>query len=79
MKLAEWKKIQGLTNQELGQMLGAETETARSWVAGEVIPRPEKMRLIHEITDGAVTANDFYDLPVAASSADASPRPEAAG
>lgn len=65
MTLLEFKIINDLTNDELGLMFSVSTETARDWVNGNVVPRPDKMALIYEKTNGQVTPNNFYDLPPA--------------
>lgn len=32
------------------------------WCQGKRIPRKKEMAVIHKITDGKVSANDFYDI-----------------
>lgn len=65
MRLAEWRKQEGYTQQRLAD----ELETAQSWIAliersnDAKVPAPELMRRIYRLTRGAVTPNDFYDLP----------------
>jgi transcriptional regulator with XRE-family HTH domain len=59
MRLTEWMGIAGLSYEDLGQMAGVPKPTAYSWAAqgkisGEAIAR------IQAITNGRVTAADFY-------------------
>jgi hypothetical protein len=39
-------------------------ETVRRYIIGERIPDKERMSRIALATDGQVTANDFFDLPM---------------
>lgn len=65
MRIAEWRKEQGQTQQQLADQL----QTAQSWIAlierahDPKVPAPDLMRRIYALTRGAVTPNDFYDLP----------------
>lgn len=65
MKLACWRKRQGLTQGELAARLGcsqpyvSQIERATT----PIIPGPELMGRIFEATGGAVEPNDFYELP----------------
>ena len=44
--------------------IGVSAETVRRYIIGERIPDKERMSRIALATDGQVTANDFFDLPV---------------
>jgi transcriptional regulator with XRE-family HTH domain len=65
VRLAEWRKQQSYTQQQLA----TELDTAQSWIAlierahDPKVPAPDLMRRIYRLTRGAVTPNDFYDLP----------------
>jgi transcriptional regulator with XRE-family HTH domain len=65
MRLAEWRKQEGHTQQQLADLL----DTAQSWIAliershDPKVPAPDLMLRIFALTRGAVTPNDFYDLP----------------
>lgn len=36
--------------------------TLAKWILGVRIPRKPEMEMIHNVTDGAVEPNDFYNL-----------------
>lgn len=65
MRLAEWRKQEGYTQQQLADRL----DTAQSWIAlceranDPKVPAPDLMKRIWLLSRGAVTPNDFYDLP----------------
>ena len=44
--------------------IGVSAETVRRYLTGERIPDKERMSRIALATDGQVTANDFFDLPL---------------
>ena len=61
MKLETWVKSNGVSVTNLATLIGVSGyRTAQRYITGERIPRPEVMEKIHEITEGQVTANDFY-------------------
>jgi transcriptional regulator with XRE-family HTH domain len=62
-KLGDWRRAKGLTQEDLGAKLGCEKPTVARYEAGTRIPERDTMRRIYVVTDGAVTPNDFYDLP----------------
>lgn len=62
MNLKEWLAQEGRDVNWLKDELGCDYETARRYVQGKRIPRPEQMRRIASISDGRVTPNDFYAL-----------------
>lgn len=75
MRLEDWRQQQGLTIRQLARRLGTAAETVRCACLppshrDQRIPRAGLMETIHVVTGGAVTPNDFYDLPP--------PQPEAA-
>jgi len=65
MRLAEWRIEQGLTQSELAARLGCD----QSYISlierstDPQTPRRHWMLKIYRLTRGAVTPNDFYDLP----------------
>ena len=65
MKLAEWRKRNGMTQAALAEALAC----SQSYVSqierrvGAIVPGAEVMGKIYEVTAGAVQPNDFYDLP----------------
>lgn len=64
MQLKVWCEQNKVNYSDLSRRLGAKSpETARRYVEGARIPSEEQMRAIFRVTGGAVTPNDFYDLP----------------
>lgn len=74
MTLSEWADANGLTDREIAERMtqwlaqeGTEETVSvpavQKYRTGRV-PKSERMRAIFAVTDGWVTANDFFDLPV---------------
>jgi hypothetical protein len=63
MTLAQWLGDHELSFAEFGRRLGVTTSEARRFALGERIPRRPTMQRVFLVTGGAVTPNDFYDLP----------------
>lgn len=66
MKLAVWRRQNNITQVELAQRIGC-TQSYVSQIerrSNPLVPKKEIARAIYEITNGAVTPNDFYDLAV---------------
>ena len=65
MRLVEWRKSEGLTQDELADLFGC-TQPVISALerTGNSVPRPDLMLKIYRKTFGAVSPNDFYNLPV---------------
>lgn len=61
MLLREWRKSKGFTQLTLAQKLGVHQTTVASWEGGHKVPRQQQMLRIRQVTEGAVTAADFYD------------------
>jgi transcriptional regulator with XRE-family HTH domain len=62
MKLDDWLKARKLTSAEFARLSGiAGKQAVHKYRHGERFPTPENLRLIHDATDGEVTANDFMD------------------
>jgi antitoxin CcdA len=63
MKLQAYLMTYDRPTAEFGRRLGVTKASISRYASGERIPTPEVMRRIVAETNGAVTANDFYDLP----------------
>jgi len=65
VKLTAWRRQNGKTQAWLADQLGC----SQSYVsqieraANPTVPRKDIAMAIFAVTDGAVTPNDFYDLP----------------
>ena len=65
MKLAIWRKNQGMTQAQLAEALGC----SQSYISqierasAPVVPGPAVAVAIYQLTAGAVQPNDFYELP----------------
>jgi hypothetical protein len=60
MKLIEWMRSQNFDDGQVADLHGACTAFAvKKWKYGERTPRNAQMQRLTEISDGAVTANDF--------------------
>lgn len=60
MKLAAYMKLKGVTPDEMARKMGdASPSGVIKWLRGERTPRPDQQRRIFEVTEGAVTPNDF--------------------
>lgn len=64
MKLNEYVDTHEIKRASLAEQLGVSYETVRRYLAGERIPDPRIMHKIAKLTDGEVTANDFYPPPI---------------
>ena len=64
MTIGEFLKTNGLDEEGFASRSDGtfSAEAVRKWRFGQRIPRPQHLRKITEITDGAVTANDFFAL-----------------
>mgnify|MGYP003109343393 FL=1 len=68
MKLSEYLKENKITQEDFLQQaksVGAtfSIHAVSKWCQGHRIPRQDEMYVIHAITNGAVSPNDFYILP----------------
>ena len=60
MKLATYMADNGIPARQMADLIGDVSESGlRKWMYGERVPRPDQMRRIAEVTDGAVQPNDF--------------------
>lgn len=67
MKLSEWLKKEGLTHDDfLVYLQNNDAIVSKGaidkWCNGQRIPRKDDMRKICTVTNGEVSANDFYDM-----------------
>ena len=63
MRLGDHIVARELSFAEAGRQCGVTTSEIRRFARGERIPRPATMARIYLWSGGAVTPNDFYDLP----------------
>lgn len=68
MQLPEWLRQQNMTQMDFiaharAHDVGFSYFAVAKWCNGQRIPRRTEMVNIFELTDGAVTPNDFYPLP----------------
>lgn len=63
MKLSEWRRSVGLTQEELAEKLGLITGSVARYESGARMPGPAVLVALYELSGGAVQPNDFYDLP----------------
>jgi transcriptional regulator with XRE-family HTH domain len=63
MKLADWRRSEGMTQQQLADALDCILTTVARYEAGQRIPEPENMRRLFVLSNGKVQPNDFYALP----------------
>lgn len=59
MKLAEYMDANELTQPELAKRLSVSQSAISQWLSGARFPKPEMLSRIRDLTDGAVTPNDF--------------------
>ena len=76
MKLNEWAETKGYSDRKIADLMTSFLQGAYP-DEGEVsvpavqkyrtgrVPKGKRIAAIYSVTDGWVTANDFYDLPVA--------------
>lgn len=63
MKLSDWRRNQNLSVSEAANRLGVTPVAFGRYEKGRVPDPSVLQRLIH-VTGGAVTANDFFQIPV---------------
>lgn len=64
MRLSDWLRDNDITPAEFGRRIGARSRmTVPRYLDGSRKPDGETMAAIYAATGGAVTPNDFYDLP----------------
>lgn len=67
MKLRDYMTSRDLTAKAFAETIGATEFAVTKWLRGERRPSGDLMMRIVDATDGAVTPNDFFDLPERAS------------
>lgn len=64
MKLSQYIADQKLNDERFAKQVSASKSVVGKWRRGERIPSGIYMRRIVMVTNGAVTANDFFSTPV---------------
>jgi transcriptional regulator with XRE-family HTH domain len=59
MRLAEYLADRDLSDGAFAEMIGVEPQTVHRYKSGKRFPRQRVLSKILEVTNGAVTANDF--------------------
>lgn len=62
-KLRNWRRQQGLSQQQAAELLGVARRTWHQWEQAAIVPGPANMIELVQLTGGAVQPNDFYELP----------------
>lgn len=62
MKLADYLAKNDLTPEAFGKKAKVTRPTVTRWRDGKRMPRVDHLKKIREITNGAVTADDFVDV-----------------
>jgi transcriptional regulator with XRE-family HTH domain len=62
MRLQDYLASNSLSRADFAQQIGVSVESVRRYLNGRV-PEPSVMGKIIWVTDGEVTANDFFQLP----------------
>ena len=60
MTLKDYLTTNGLKSAEFATDIGVTVQSLYRYANGERIPAPDVMKKISEVTNGAVTANSFY-------------------
>lgn len=69
MKLADYLKENKILKHAFAEQIGCAPSTISRLLSGKHVPDRETMTKIIEVTGGAVTPNDFFDLPKSATEA----------
>lgn len=59
MNLSDFMRLKEISDQEMATQVGCSEFAVRKWKYGERVPRGAALARIVEVTEGAVTANDF--------------------
>ena len=62
-KLRNWRRLNKLSQADAADRMAVARRTWHQWERGSVVPGPEHMVKLVELTQGAVQPNDFYALP----------------
>lgn len=60
MLLRDWRKSKGYTQLTLARELGVHQTTIASWETGGKVPRLAQLNRLRKLSEGLVTAEDFY-------------------
>jgi transcriptional regulator with XRE-family HTH domain len=73
--LDQWLHAEKMTQSDFADRMGVAQSSVARWVAGEKVPRPERIALIETLTGGKVTFRDWMSSPPATAPpvADAAP------
>lgn len=63
MRLSAYLALRQLNDPAFAKLIGADRQDVHRYRTGQAIPRRAVMQDIFRVTEGAVTPNDFYDLP----------------
>lgn len=69
MKLSTYLKLDGRTATDLAALTGCAVSTITRAAKGEITPSRDLMVKLIDATDGAVTPNDFFEVPEASQAA----------
>lgn len=61
MTLKSYLKMKGIKPDDFADTVGFSKGGVLKWISGERYPRHEAISKIMEVTNGAVTANDFQE------------------
>jgi transcriptional regulator with XRE-family HTH domain len=61
MKLKTYMAEASLNERQMAERLGCSVGAVRKWISGERMPRLNQMRRITQVTEGKVTALDFFE------------------
>lgn len=78
MTLDQFRRDRNLRLTDLASLLGAKPSTVHGWLNGHRRPSWEWVERIHEVTGGAVSADDFMTCPSSHAAASEPAAPEAA-
>jgi predicted transcriptional regulator len=65
MKLADYLAANKISQTDFAQSIGASQVAVSRYAAGRRTPRKDHLLKIREVTDGAVSANDFLETEAA--------------
>lgn len=63
MKLGEWRRARGWTQQQLSDAIDCVIATVARYENGTRLPERDIMKRIYIVSERSVTPNDFYDVP----------------
>lgn len=66
MKLAEYLASKDISVPDFADMVNVERQSVHRWLKNERVPDALRLAKIAEVTGGAVTPNDFFELAVLA-------------